>query len=107
MTKFAKVLTGIGVVINVVSKKKKFQAFTKNIIWNCFWKRCPVGTCGLKPVCYMTHEVLVLDVIICRVLSVSLSVISQARIYKAPLIRCPPHTCVVGILKHGAEVRLR
>lgn len=87
--------------------QKNFQAFTKNIIWNCFWKRCPVRTCELKSVRYMTHEVLVLDVIICRVLSVSLSVISQARIYKAPLIRCPPHTCVVGILKRGAEARLR
>lgn len=106
MTKFAKVLTGIGVVINVASKKKEFRRLPR-IFYNCFWKRCPVRTCGLKPVRDMTHEVLVLDVIICRVLSVSLSVISQARIYKAPLIRCPPHTCVVGILKRGAEVRLR
>lgn len=66
-----------------------------------------VRTCEWKPACSMTHDVPVLDVIICCVLSVSLSVISQARIYKAPLIRCPLHTCVVGILKRGAEARLR
>lgn len=89
--------------------KLKFHVFIlyQEKYMACLQKRCPVRTCESKPVCYMTHGVLVLDVIICCVLFVSLSVISQARIYKVPLIRCPLHTCVIGILKCGAEAKLR
>lgn len=97
----------LGSVSNSLSSRKlvfyrKHLFFLRNTSKKNIRHLCRNGILS-GPARVIWHTTWSLDVIVCRALCASLLVISQTRIYKAPLIHCPLHTCVVGILKRSYD----